>query len=68
MSDSFPPTGDFGWVVCAPKLGHLSDCAFLVQNLGAKDIDDLRLRTDIKRRAQIDGCAFSQALIWAKSG
>jgi hypothetical protein len=24
------------------KNRHLSDCAFLVQNLGAKDIDDLR--------------------------
>jgi hypothetical protein len=49
---SNPPTGDLGWVVGAPKLGHLSDCAFLVQNLGAKDIDDLRLRTDINRRAE----------------
>jgi len=46
---AFHPTGDLGWVVGAPKLGHLSDCAFLVQNLGAKDIDDLRLRTDIDR-------------------
>ena len=37
------------------KIRHLSDCAFLMQNLGAKDIDDLRLRTDIDGRPERRG-------------
>jgi hypothetical protein len=47
------------------KNRHLSDCAFLVQNLGAKDIDDLRLRTDLNRRPERHRSGGCAAETWA---
>jgi hypothetical protein len=50
------------------KNRHLSDCAFLVQNLGANDIDDLRLRAGIHGRPKRQRSGGGATETWGGQG